>query len=362
MALRPTDLLGHGNPGYRVSHYDLELSTKPATGRLSARARLTVVASAARSGARAGLRAVAGRAGARGRQAGAVDAPRRQAARPRPVPRGHAVRRSRSGTPGGPTPVRTRYWGEVGWDELADGVIVASQPIGAPSWFPCNDLVGAKATYRIEVTAPAAYTVVANGVLAARTAGGSTTTWTYAADEPMAAYLATVQIGPYEQWLVTRGQSWPCRGPGAGRPARLRPPAGDDGRVHRAVRAVPVRGVRGGGDRGRAGGAGRGAGPVDLRREPRRRAKRDTSGWSRTSWRTSGSATASDSRTGSTSGSTRASRRTRSGCGRSGPAARPPRRWPAARGRCCPGCRRTCSSATRPPATCSTTACTSVAR
>jgi len=29
--------------------------------------------------------------------------------------------------------------GDAGWEELADGVIVASQPHGAPSWFPCND-------------------------------------------------------------------------------------------------------------------------------------------------------------------------------------------------------------------------------
>ena len=30
----------------------------------------------------------------------------------------------------------------VGWEELTDGALVASQPIGAPSWFPCNDQPG----------------------------------------------------------------------------------------------------------------------------------------------------------------------------------------------------------------------------
>jgi aminopeptidase N len=94
----------------------------------------------------------------------------------------------------------------VGWDELTDGVIVASQPFGAPSWFPCADLVGAKATFRIAVTAPIAYTVVANGVLASRASSGSTTTWTYVSDEPMAPYLATVQIGRYERVLLSSGQ------------------------------------------------------------------------------------------------------------------------------------------------------------
>jgi aminopeptidase N len=205
MALRDPDLLGHGNTGYRVSHYDLAVATKPATGRLSGRARLTVVASV-------------------------PDAPLVFDLGPLRVERvlvdGRPVRWTHRGgklrirgrflvdTPfpveiryaGRPVPVRTRHWGEVGWDELADGVIVASQPVGAPSWFPCNDLVGAKATFRMEVTVPTAYTVVANGVLAGRVPGGSATTWTYTADEPMAPYLATVQIGPYERNLLSPGQ------------------------------------------------------------------------------------------------------------------------------------------------------------
>ena len=29
--------------------------------------------------------------------------------------------------------------GDAGWEELTDGVLVGSQPHGAPSWFPCND-------------------------------------------------------------------------------------------------------------------------------------------------------------------------------------------------------------------------------
>ncbi|MFI7680805.1 M1 family metallopeptidase [Actinophytocola sp. NPDC049390] len=205
MSLRDTDLLGHGAAGYRVSHYDLALATKPATGRLSGKARLTVVASAADAslaldfgpfriervlvdGKPVRWTHRAGKLRIRGRFL--VDTP-------------FAVEVRYAGRP---APVRTRHWGEVGWDELTDGVIVASQPVGAPSWFPCNDLVGAKATFRIEVTVPIAYTVVANGVLASRTAAGSTAVWTYVADEPMAPYLATVQIGPYERVLLSSGQ------------------------------------------------------------------------------------------------------------------------------------------------------------
>jgi aminopeptidase N len=191
MALRDTELLGHGNPGYRVAHYDLAIATKPATGRLSGRARLTVVASAEDTPLVLDLgpfrveRVLVDGAPVRWTHRGGKLRVRGRFPVDTPVP--VEVRYA-----GRPAPVRTRHWGEVGWDELTDGVIVASQPVGAPSWFPCNDLVGAKATFRIEVTVPTAYTVVANGVLAGRTSGGSTTTWTYVADEPMAPYLATV--------------------------------------------------------------------------------------------------------------------------------------------------------------------------
>jgi len=206
MALRPTDLLGHGNSGYRVSHYDLELSTKPATGRVSARARLTVVASASDLALALDFGPFrVERVLVDGKPARWVHRNGKLRVRgPFLVDTPFAIEVRYAGRP---APVRTRHWGEVGWDELADGVIVASQPIGAPSWFPCNDLVGEKATYRITVTAPAAYSVVANGVLAERAPGGSTTTWTYVQAAPMAAYLATVQIGPYEQWLLIGGQS-----------------------------------------------------------------------------------------------------------------------------------------------------------
>ena len=33
----------------------------------------------------------------------------------------------------------------MGWEELDDGVLVAGQPSGAATWFPCNDLAAQKA-------------------------------------------------------------------------------------------------------------------------------------------------------------------------------------------------------------------------
>jgi aminopeptidase N len=108
------------------------------------------------------------------------------------------------GYAGHPAPIGGRL-GDAGWEELDDGVIVASQPHGAPSWFPCNDRPSDKASYVVEVTAPAAYFVLCNGVLADQRRGPSTVTWRYEQDEPMATYLATVQIGRYSVRRVAEG-------------------------------------------------------------------------------------------------------------------------------------------------------------
>ena len=52
---------------------------------------------------------------------------------------------------GTPRPVRS-LWGEVGFEELSEGVLVAGQPNGAASWFPCDDHPSSKASYRIRIS------------------------------------------------------------------------------------------------------------------------------------------------------------------------------------------------------------------
>ncbi|KRF07703.1 peptidase M1 [Nocardioides sp. Soil777] len=99
---------------------------------------------------------------------------------------------------GHPTPEKTRHLGAAGWEELTDGVIVAGQPHGAPSWFPCNDRPSNKATYRMSIRVAAGYRVVANGSLLSNRRRSSTVTWVYEQLQPMATYLATVHIGRYE--------------------------------------------------------------------------------------------------------------------------------------------------------------------
>jgi aminopeptidase N len=99
---------------------------------------------------------------------------------------------------GSPKPLVDPHHGDAGWEELEDGVIVAGQPHGAPTWFPCNDRPDDKASYRISLAAPHDYTVVSNGVLTSRRRGAGSTTWVHEQAEPMSTYLATVQLGRYD--------------------------------------------------------------------------------------------------------------------------------------------------------------------
>ncbi|WP_062520625.1 M1 family metallopeptidase [Demequina silvatica] len=193
-------LRGRPDPGFAVRLYDLELDYRVARNRLDARATLTLLPERdldriqlRLEGLRVSQVAIAGQRGAKWVQrAGAL------VIRPRgTLPAGaHVDVEIRYA--GNPRPHRGT-WGEVGWEELEDGVIVAGQPDGAPSWFPCHDSPADKTPYRIAVTAEAPYTVVCNGVLTARSERSGRSTWVYEQREPMAAYLATVQVGRYER-------------------------------------------------------------------------------------------------------------------------------------------------------------------
>ena len=200
-------LPAHGNGGYRVTHYDLDLDYRPGPARLAGRATITALAGSLLDGFSLDLGpfridrvTVDGKPVRYTHRAGKL--------RIRPS------RPLRAGTPftvevryvGTPRPVRS-HWGEIGWEQLTDGALVASQPIGAPSWFPCNDHAADKASYRISVTTASPYTVLANGILVSRKVGAGSTTWLYSQPEPMSTYLATVQIGRYDLLELGYGQS-----------------------------------------------------------------------------------------------------------------------------------------------------------
>jgi aminopeptidase N len=193
-------LPGHGDPAWSAAHYALDLDYDLVGNRLRGVAVIDALAEEELS------RVVLDLAGLDVTKV-TVDGrpPAKYAARghrlvvtlDEPVPMG-ATFRLLVKFAGTPTPIVDRHHGDAGWEELADGVIVAGQPHGAPTWFPCNDRPDDKASYSITVTAATEYVVVSNGELVGRTRGSSSVTWRYEQVEPMSTYLATVQIGRYE--------------------------------------------------------------------------------------------------------------------------------------------------------------------
>ena len=188
----------HGNGGYRVRHYDLDLDYRVMSNRLAGRAAITAVAEHALSRFTLDLtsfRIEAVRVD--GRPAKYTHRRNKVQIKPeRPIGAGETFR-VEIRYAGKPVPVSGR-WGDIGWDELTDGALVASQPNGAPSWFPCNDQPGDKATFRVAVTTSSAYTVLVTGDPVSRRRGAGSTTWVYERREPTAPYLMSVQIGRYE--------------------------------------------------------------------------------------------------------------------------------------------------------------------
>lgn len=191
--------LDHGSTAYRVDRYELELDCRLGSNKLIGRAVLRCVALKSTSQLvldLVGLRASKIQLDGRKIQKFSQRAEHLVVALPSVLEPGHEfsldVRYE-----GNPQP-RRGLWGEVGWEELNDGVLVAGQPNGAASWFPCNDHPRHKSTFRIAVTTDDNYRAVCNGKLISRTRKSSRETWSYEQAEPMATYLATVQIGRYE--------------------------------------------------------------------------------------------------------------------------------------------------------------------
>jgi aminopeptidase len=187
-----------GNGGYRTVHYDLALTYAMSSNRLTGRALITAVTTQRLGRFSFDLVGLAvGKVFVDGRRVRKFTTAGNKLTvwpdRPLSEDEQFVVDIHYGGSPR----PRRGLWGEVGWEELTEGVLVAGQPDGAPTWFPCNDHPSDKARYRIEVTTDAPYTVVANGVLQPRRSRASSTTWTYEQSEPMSTYLATVQIGPY---------------------------------------------------------------------------------------------------------------------------------------------------------------------
>ncbi|OBA96079.1 peptidase M1 [Mycobacteriaceae bacterium 1482268.1] len=195
-----------GNFGYRVSRYELELEYKVAANRLTGWVTITAATLAELRTFTLDLSDALSvtRVSVNGRRPADFNCSdgKLHIALSSKLPAGAAMTiRIRYG--GNPRPLQT-LWGDVGFEELSEGVLVAGQPNGASSWFPCDDHPSSKASYRIQISSENPYRVVANGELKSRRTRAAMTTWTYELTEPTSTYLITLQIGVYEMYRLQK--------------------------------------------------------------------------------------------------------------------------------------------------------------
>ncbi|GAB3953491.1 M1 family metallopeptidase [Micromonospora vulcania] len=189
---------GHGNGGYDVTHYGLDVRYDPATDRLTGRA--TIAATATQDLSRFNLDLA-------GLDVGAVTVGGAKADHRRDD--GELVVTPPDGLPRGrPFAVTVEYagvpealiggeLGSGGFLHTPDGAIALGQPDSAATWFPVNDHPSDKASYDIAVTVPDGLSALSNGVPGPKTSADGWTTWRWSERTPMASYLTTLVIGDY---------------------------------------------------------------------------------------------------------------------------------------------------------------------
>jgi aminopeptidase N len=201
---------GYGNGGYDVRHYDLDVTYNPATDQLAGRVSL---------GARSNKKLCSFNLDLVGLEVRDVKANGKRASWSRDgqelvvTPRRPLKKRARF-------EVVVRYGGVPvelqapdipvprGFMPTSDGAIVAGQPEVAATWYPVNDHPRDKASYSFEVAVPDGYEVVANGKPRGQDQRpGGWTAWRWEAREPMASYLATIDIGYWDivRWRTDGG-------------------------------------------------------------------------------------------------------------------------------------------------------------
>ncbi len=199
-----------GNGGYDVQHYDLNLTYIPKEHHLGGNVTITAVATQNLSRFDLDLKGdyTVKRVKVNGTAAKAS----------RPCQKGKACSQELAITPakglpegkkftvvvsyaGTPHTVRNSpivFGAPYGWIYTKDGAFVGCEPNAASTWYPANDHPSDKATFTFNITVPTGTQVVANGDQTGGSSNGTMDTFTWDETEPMATYLATVDIGKWK--------------------------------------------------------------------------------------------------------------------------------------------------------------------
>ena len=104
-------------------------------------------------------------------------------------------------------------------DQPKGSLFIVSEPDGAHYVFPCNDHPRDKATYRIELAVPEGLVGAANGKLVDTQTGVANAfpdgragdVYVWEENHPMASYLMTAAVGPYERLEASSPNATPLR-------------------------------------------------------------------------------------------------------------------------------------------------------
>lgn len=191
-----------GNGGYDVAHYALSVAYTPATRRLVGQAVVTARATQALTRFDLDLRRNLHVSSVR------VNGTAAHFAQPARLVQELVITPAHRLVRGEEFVVEVRYAGTArpthdpdgsvdGFVPTDDGADIASEPQGAPTWFPVNDTPRDKATYQVTMTVPRGLVAVGNGRLLGHTAHGSTVAWSWRLDQPVSSYLVTATIGRF---------------------------------------------------------------------------------------------------------------------------------------------------------------------
>jgi aminopeptidase N len=82
-----------------------------------------------------------------------------------------------------------------GWFRTGDGGVAFGEPLGTATWVPCNNSLTDKATWTMRVDVPASLHGAADGRLVGITKSAGRKTFTWRESQPMATYLAALDVG-----------------------------------------------------------------------------------------------------------------------------------------------------------------------
>lgn len=187
---------GMGNGGYGVGHYDAALRFRASDGVVSAR--VAVTARSTQVLRRFNL-------DYRGPRPASVEVDGRparfRATRTELVVHPRVAIRKRAGFrvvvryAGRPPRVVDSDGSSEGWIRTDDGAVALGEPLGTTAWLPSNNDPQDKATLTTHITVPKSLSAISNGRLAKVARRGALKTFTWREGQPMATYLATIDIG-----------------------------------------------------------------------------------------------------------------------------------------------------------------------